>query len=74
MSKVNINNILILVNEHAANINRALKNVKSNILVNFIYLDKLGITITSNLVVSQLDLLVIERYMKSINNVSSDNV
>jgi len=74
MSKVNINNILTLANEHVANINRALKNVKSNILVNFIYLDKLEIIIVSNLVVLQLDFLVMERYVKSIDNVSSDDV
>ena len=71
MSKVNINNILTLANKHVTNINRALKNVKSNILVNFIHLDKLG---TSNLVVLQLDFLVMERYVKSIDNVSSDDV
>ena len=74
MSKVNINNILTLANKHVTNINRALKNVKSNILVNFIHLDKLGIIIASNLVVLQLDFLVMERYVKSIDNVSSDDV
>ena len=74
MSKVNINNILTLANKHVTNINRALKNIKSNILVNFIHLDKLGIIIASNLVVLQLDFLVMERYVKSIDNVSSDDV
>ena len=74
MSKVNINNILTLANKHVTNINRTLKNIKSNILVNFIHLDKLGIIIASNLVVLQLDFLVMERYVKSIDNVSSDDV
>ena len=74
MSKVNIDNILTSANEYITNINRALKNVKSNILVDFIYPDKLEITIVSNLVASQLNLLVMERYVKSINNVSSDDV
>jgi len=74
ISEVNINNILTLVNKHVANTKRALKNIKSNILVDFIYLDKLGITIVSILVALQLDLLVMERYVKSINNISSDDV
>jgi len=74
ISEVNINNILTLANKHVANTKRALKNIKSNILVDFIYLDKLGITIVSILVVLQLDLLVMERYVKSINNISSDDV
>ena len=56
MSKVNVNNILALANEHVTNINRALKNVKLNVMVDFICPDNLGITIISNLVVSQLDL------------------
>jgi len=74
MSKVNIDNILTSANEYVTNINRALKNVKSNILVDFIYPDKLEITIVSNLVASQLNLLVMERYVKNINNVSLDDV
>jgi len=74
MSKVNVDNILALANEYVTNINRALKNVKSNVIVDFICLDNLGIIIISNLVVSQLDLQVMKRYVKSIDNVSSDEV
>jgi len=74
MSKVNINNILASENEHIVNINRALKNIKSNITVNFICLENLGITIVSNSIASQSDLEVMERYVKSIENVKLDNV
>ena len=74
MSKVNINNILASENEHIVNINRALKNIKSNITVNFICLENLGITIVSNSIASQSDLQVMERYVKSIENVKLDNV
>ena len=52
MSKFNINNILALANKHVTNINRTLKNIKSNVTVNFIYLDNSGITIVSNLIAS----------------------
>ena len=74
MSKVNINNILASENEHIVNIDRALKNIKSNITVNFICLENLGITIVSNSIASQSDLEVMERYVKSIENVKLDNV
>jgi len=74
MNKVNIDNILTSANEHIANINRALKNVKSSVIVDFIHPDNSGITIVSNLVVSQSDLQIIKRYVKSIDNISSDEV
>jgi len=37
MSKVNVDNILALANKYVANINRALKNVKSSVTVDFIH-------------------------------------
>jgi len=52
MSKDYVNNIMISANEYITNINRALKNVKSNIMVNFIHLENMGITIISNSVAS----------------------
>ena len=60
INKVNINNILVLANEYVANINRALKNIKSSIIVDFIHPDNSSITIISNLVASQSDLQVME--------------
>ena len=43
-------------------------------MVNFICLENTGITIVSNLVTSQSDLQVMERYVKNIENVRSDDV
>jgi len=74
MNKDNINNILVTTNEHIANINRALKNIKSNVTVNFIRTENIGIIIVSNLVTSQSDLQVIERYVKNINNIRSNDI
>ena len=45
---------------HVANINRALKNVKSEVLVNFIHSDSLGIMVVTNKISLQLDLQIIE--------------
>jgi len=44
---------------HITNINRALKNIKSKIMADFIYTDQTGITIITNKVTSQLDLQTI---------------
>ena len=74
MNKDNIDNILVTANEHIANINRALKNVKSNVTVNFIRPENMGIIIVSNLVASQSDLQVIERYVKNINKIRSNDI
>ena len=41
---------------HITNLNRALKNIKSDILADFVYMDQAGITIITNKVVSFLSL------------------
>ena len=56
---------------HVANINRALKNVKLEIMADFICSDNKGIIITTNKIVSMLDLQTIERYIKNVNNIKS---
>jgi len=50
---------------YVTNINRALKNIKSEVIVNFICSDQSGVTIFTNKVVSPLDLQTIESYVKS---------
>ena len=45
---------------HVTNINRALKNTKSEILVDFICSDLLGITVITNKVFLQLNLQIIK--------------
>ena len=56
MSKDNVDNIMVSTNKYVANINRALKNVKSNVMVNFIHPENTEITIVSNLVALQSNL------------------
>ena len=56
---------------HVANINRTLKNVKLEIMADFICSDNRGIIITTNKIVSMLDLQTIERYIKNVNNIKS---
>jgi len=52
------NNIQFIknVSAHVANINRVLKNIKSIIIADYVCSEKIGITITTNNIVSLLDL------------------
>jgi len=50
---------------HITNINRILRNAKSEVLVDFIYLDPLVITVVTNKVSLQSDLQIIDHYVKN---------
>jgi len=63
-----------LSNKHVANINRVLKNIKSDIMAAFIHADNRGLTITTNKVAFTLDLNTIKKYIKNMNVVDLDNV
>ena len=49
---------------HVTNINRAFKNIKSNIIIDYIWPEATGVTIVTNNIVSAADLQVIENYVK----------
>ena len=74
MSKENVDNILATANKYIVNINRALKNIKSNVMVDFIHSENMGITIVSNSIALQSNLQVIEIYMKNIDNIRSNDI
>jgi len=60
---MNINNRMQFIKEssaHITNINRALKNIKSEVVADFAQLENSGIVITTNKVVVSLDLQTIE--------------
>ena len=56
---------------HITNINRSLRNTKSEVLVDFIQLDPLEITVVTNKVALQSDLQIIEHYIKNANDINS---
>ena len=56
---------------HVININRRLKNAKSKVLVDYIWSDPLGITIITNKVSQQLDLQIIDQYVKNSNDINT---
>ena len=57
---------------HIANVNKCLKNSKSDFVADFIRSTNNGIDITTNKPANDLNLSTIEKYLKSIQNVDSD--
>ena len=57
---------------HIINVNKCLKNSKSDIVTDFIHITNNGIIITTNKPANNLNLSTIEKYLKSIQNVDSD--
>ena len=72
---INKSNIIVSqTNIHILNINRLLKDVKSKISADSIYFDNKSIIIITNKVAASLDLNIVERYVKDLNNIDSENV
>jgi len=69
----NDNNMKFMKNSsmYVANINRALRNVKSQVLVDFIRSDSLDITAVTNKVSLQSDLQIIKQYIKNSDNINT---
>ena len=71
MSDDNISSFMKNSSEHMANINRALRNTKTNVLVDYIQSDNTGISVVVNKIAQQSDLSIINNYVKNSNNVNS---
>ena len=75
MNSENASKVLSKLSDHVANINRLLRNIKSNTAADFIRLDSRGIIVTMNNVAAQSDLdIIIEKYIKGIDTIQADNV
>jgi len=59
---------------YITNLNRALKNIKLKAMADFICIDWTGIIIVTNKVVSSFNLQMIEKYIKNINYINSNEV
>ena len=74
---MNGDNIMKFMKEsllHIANINRVLKNAKTEVLVNFIRSDQASIMVITNKVASSFNLVIIENYVKNINCIDVSGV
>ena len=59
---------------HIANINRSLKNAKSEVLVDFICSDTACVTVITNKVTAQSDFYIIENYIKKVDDIDTINI
>ena len=70
MSNNNNNSFIKNSAFHIANINRLLRNTKSDIVVDFIRSNPIGIVIVTNKVASMSDLQIISQYIKKSENIN----
>ena len=59
---------------HISNINKVLKNIKSDIKADFVWAKQVGIVIVTNKVASLLDFQTMESYIKNVNQIEANNV
>ena len=71
MSSDNISSFMKNSSVHVANINRSLQNAKTDILVDYIRSDNIGICVVVNKVAQQSDMSIIDNYIKNSNDINS---
>ena len=74
IDKDNINKFMASSSIYIANINRALKNIKLNIMADYVQPELIDVTIVTNKVVSPLDLQIIENFVKNVENINLEDI
>ena len=74
ISTNNVKRIIVQSDVHIANINWFLKGIKSEIYTDFIHSNNKRIIITTNKVMSTLDINTIEKYIKNLNDIDLNKV
>ena len=71
MSSKNSNIFMKNSTTHVANINRLLRNVKLEVLVDYIRSDPLGISVITNKISLQSNLQIIDQYVKNSEDINA---
>ena len=71
MSGENISSFMKNSSLHVANINRNLRNAKSDVLVDYLRSENSGIMVITNKVAQQSDMSIIDNYVKNLNDINS---
>jgi len=74
MDKENADKFMISASNYIANINKALKSIKSDIIADYIQKELIGITIIINKVGSSSDIQVIENFVKNMENINFEDI
>ena len=72
MNDICANNFIKNLSMHVCNINQILKNIKSNIMADYICMDSKGIVITTNNIASPSNLQAIEKYIKNTSSIEAN--
>ena len=59
---------------YVSNLNRTLKNIKSNTIVDYVHQETVGIVIVTNKIALDLELQTIKRYIKNMNHIEAEEV
>ena len=71
MSSDNVSSFMKNSSTHVANINRSFQNAKTDVLVDYIRSDNIGISVIVNKIAQQSDMSIINNYVKNSNDVNS---
>jgi len=74
IGKDNANKFMASASNHITNINRALKNIKLDVLADYVQQESTDITIVTNKVALPSDLQTIENIVKNVKNINSSNL
>ena len=74
IAKTNAELIINSAHIYISNVNKCLKNSKSDTFADFIQSNVNGIIITTNKPTSDLDLSTIEKYLKNVQNINPDSI
>ena len=74
MGKNNTNKFMAFASNHIPNINRALKNIKSDVLADYVQQESTSITIVANKVALPSNLQTIENIIKNVENINSEDI
>jgi len=74
MVRSNAELIINLANQPITNINKSLKEIKSDITVDFIHIINNRVIITTDKPANTSNLKIIEKYIKNVNNINSEAI
>ena len=74
MSNNNKAKFIMSLSKHITNIVRSLKNIKSEVMADFIHMDSISIIIVTNKVASALNLQTIEKYIKNVDHIKLEEI
>ena len=74
MSSDNANKFMLASSKHITNFNYILRSTKSNLAIDFICVDYWSLIITSNRVMSLLEISIVSNYVKNYNNIDTNNI